>query len=207
MARTQQLGTTLLLPWPKRPCCHKTYCLYAVCLKFSLFRGWSRTRTSSLYLMAISSTLPSKTSCWKRGVVEMHGIFLIQQHLFSACVGMILHSPHLHQSGVSSGVGVPGPGCGWTCMFISPFTKSANTAGCLRKSSKASLWRTSKLRFSTKFCQWNQLLFVNYSNNSTIKPLILHEKREIISMINYRPPIFTVWFNSFHEMLYIAVGR
>ena len=27
IATTQQLGTTRLLPLPKWPCCHKTYCL------------------------------------------------------------------------------------------------------------------------------------------------------------------------------------
>ena len=157
MAMTQQLGTTLRFPWPKRPCCQKTYCRYAACLKFSLFWGCSITRTSSRYLIAKSRTLPSKTRCWKRAVLDMHAIFVLQQHLFSSCVGITRHNPQLHQSGVSPAVGwdAPGSDCGWPCTAIYPFTKSAKTAGCLLNSSTASLRRTSTSRLSTKFWQWN----------------------------------------------------
>ena len=103
------------------------------------------TSTSSLYLMAISSTLPSRTSCWNRGVVDMHGISLGLQHLFSSCVRITIQCPQLHHSGLlfsaagGGGGSAPGPGCGCTFWINSALTKSANTAGCLLSSSKASL--------------------------------------------------------------------
>ena len=75
------------------------------------------------------------------------------QHLFSACVGIGTHKPHLHQSGecwllpgssgscgtsgLSDASWFSGSG-GFSLMFgNSPFIKSANNAGCRLSSSIA----------------------------------------------------------------------
>jgi hypothetical protein len=133
MAFTQQLGTTLLFPCPSHPCCQRTNCLYAACRKFSLFRGCSIARISSLYLIATSKMFPSNTIWWNNGFLVMHSRTLWVQHLFSTCVGMATHNPHLHQLGelLSSGGPVFSGGTGGSTFIAgnSPFTKSANIAG------------------------------------------------------------------------------
>lgn len=139
MAFTQQLGTTTRFPCPSLPCCQSTNCLYAACRKFSLFRASSPASISSLYRIWISSMFPSNTICWNNGFVVIHALTLLVQHLFSDGVGIIMHKPHLHQSGEFRPSSVANcSGCPGGFMFgISPLTKSANTAGWRLSSSTA----------------------------------------------------------------------
>ena len=93
------LGTTILFSLPNRPCCHRIYCLYTACRKFSLFRLLLRTNTSSLYLIESSKTFASNTNCLNRFVLDIQGLLTCVQHLFSCCVGIITQCWQLHQCG------------------------------------------------------------------------------------------------------------
>ena len=150
MAVTQQLGTTRLFPFPKCPCCQRTNCLYAAWRKFSLLRPLSSTKKSSLYRIAISKTLPFKTSCANKRVVVIHARLDLVQHLFSSCVGIIMQCPHMHHSGRSplgGGFGGSNP----SPPGISPFTISAKAAGCRLNNSRANLLNCSTFKPSTRF--------------------------------------------------------
>ena len=114
-----------------------------------LLRALFSTEKSSLYRIAISKTLPFKTSCANKGVV-IHAHLDLVQHLFSSCVGIIMQCPHLHHSSRSlSGGGFGGsnpspPG-------ISPFAIPAKAAGCHLNNSIANLLNCSTFKPSTRF--------------------------------------------------------
>ena len=114
-------GTTLLLPLPKYPFCHRMYWRYAAKQYPWLLKSDLSAKTSILPTIATESASRSSTRLWNDGCNVTQNLCL--QHLFSSAIGIGQHLPHMYQLGIPlmGGCCPGGGGCGISMIAQNSF--------------------------------------------------------------------------------------